>query len=303
MGGFAMAHQSFATTSRGLRRDTPPMVLFEKAKLLGIWNPTDIDFTQDKVDWRRLKDDEREVLLRLTSQFQAGEEAVTLDLLPLIGAVAKQGHIEEEMFLTTFLWEEAKHVDFFQRFLTDVVGEVDTEHLHDPNYRHIFYHVLPEALLALESDPSPHALAKASTTYNLVIEGMLAETGYHIYFNVLDGNKILPGQRKGIALLKQDESRHIAYGIFLLSRLMAEDETVWDVIESTMGDLLQPALGLISDAFAHYEIPPFGIKEEDYLNYAMRQFEKRLERIRKCRGLTMDEVYTVHRRAIEENDA
>jgi len=279
------------------------MVLFEKAKRLGIWNPSDIDFTQDKIDWRRLKDDERDFLLRLTSNFQAGEEAVTLDLLPLMNAIAKEGHFEEEIFLTTFLWEEAKHVDFFQRFLSEVAGEVQLERYFDSNYRHIFYHVLPEALQALESDPSRHALAKAATTYNLVVEGMLAETGYHIYFNILDGNNILPGQRKGIALLKQDESRHIAYGIFLLSRLMAEDGTVWDVIENTMGELLQPALGLISEAFEHYEIPPFGINATDYHNYAMRQFEKRLERIRKCRGLTMDEVYSIHQDAIEANDA
>ena len=51
-------------------------------------------------------------MLHLTSLFQAGEEAVTLDLLPLIRAIAQEGRIEEEMYLTTFLWEEAKHVDF-----------------------------------------------------------------------------------------------------------------------------------------------------------------------------------------------
>jgi len=36
-----MAHQSFATTGRGLRRSTPPMRLYEKAKRFGIWNPSD----------------------------------------------------------------------------------------------------------------------------------------------------------------------------------------------------------------------------------------------------------------------
>jgi len=65
------------------------MRLFEKAKRLGIWNPSDIDFSQDARDWLRLKDDERDVILRLTSLFQAGEEAVTLDLLPLVMAIAR----------------------------------------------------------------------------------------------------------------------------------------------------------------------------------------------------------------------
>jgi len=82
-------HESFTTTTHGLLRDMPPMRLFEKAKRLGIWNPSDIDFSQDARDWLRLKDDERDVILRLTSLFQAGEEAVTLDLLPLVMAIAR----------------------------------------------------------------------------------------------------------------------------------------------------------------------------------------------------------------------
>ena len=93
------------------------MVLFEKAKRLGIWNPADIDFSQDKKDWAGLTDAQRDITLRLISLFVSGVEAVTLDLLPLINVIANQGSPEEEMFLTTFLWEEAKHVDFFSRFL------------------------------------------------------------------------------------------------------------------------------------------------------------------------------------------
>lgn len=116
-----MTHQTFQTTTHGLRLDIPPMRLFEKAKKLGTWNPSEIDFSQDKADWQRLQPEEQDLLLRLTAMFQAGEEAVTLDLLPLIMAIAKEGRLEEEMFLTSFLYEEAKHVDFFNRFLSEVV--------------------------------------------------------------------------------------------------------------------------------------------------------------------------------------
>ena len=114
------AHTSFATTTRGLRRDLPAMRLFEKAKRYGIWNPSEIDFRQDREDWLRLTPLEQEVLLHLTSLFQAGEEAVTGDILPLMLAMSREGRIEEEMYLTTFLFEEAKHTDFFRRFLDEV---------------------------------------------------------------------------------------------------------------------------------------------------------------------------------------
>ena len=48
-------------------------------------------------------------MLTQFAQFIGGEEAVTTDILPMIMAVAKKGWFEEEMYLTTFLFEEAKH--------------------------------------------------------------------------------------------------------------------------------------------------------------------------------------------------
>ena len=45
-----MTHTTFATTTYGLRRDAPAMRLFEKAKRLGIWNPSDIDLSRDRAD-------------------------------------------------------------------------------------------------------------------------------------------------------------------------------------------------------------------------------------------------------------
>lgn len=48
-----MTHPTFTTTGRRLQRDIPPMRLYEKAKRLGTWNPGDIDFSQDKADWKR----------------------------------------------------------------------------------------------------------------------------------------------------------------------------------------------------------------------------------------------------------
>ena len=278
-----MSYEHFITTTVGLDRQSPPMRLFEKAKRLGVWNPSDLDFSQDIVDWQRLGDDERDILLRLTSLFQAGEEAVTLDLLPLIRIIAREGRLEEEMFLTTFLWEEAKHTDFFSRFLTEVaqVSGHDLGRYHSPNYRTIIYEALPAAMQRLDHDSSPAAQTSAAVVYNMIVEGVLAETGYHAYFTVLDQNGILPGQRQGIHYLKQDESRHIAYGVYLLSRLLAVDESLWTEIESVMNDLLIPALGVVTDAFDAYDPVPFGLDEFVFIDFATSQFDKRLARLEK----------------------
>ena len=291
-----MSHTSFATTTRGLDRNLPPMRLYEKAKRLGIWNPSDIDLSKDKADWSTLKADEKDLICRLLAMFVAGEEAVTLDLLPLIQVIAKQGRVEEEMFLTTFLFEEAKHTDFFRRFLDEVsVAADDLSRYHTDNYHYIFYNALPAALSTLETDSSPAALIRASVTYNMVVEGVLAETGYHAFFTMLERNDLMPGLRKGISLLKQDESRHIAYGVYLLSRLVAEHPDEWDTLDTQMNSLLPSAIGVIGDAFAAYDVVPFGLVEDDFVNYAMSQFTKRFERLEKARGATIDEINRVAR--------
>jgi ribonucleoside-diphosphate reductase beta chain len=279
------------------------MRLYEKAKRLGVWNPADINFTQDRRDWQAMRDDERDLVLRLSAMFQAGEEAVTLDLLPLVMAIAAEGRLEEELFLTTFLFEEGKHTDFFRRFLDEVAVETgDLSSYHSPNYRTIFYEALPQAMNRLLEDRSPAAQARASVTYNMIVEGVLAETGYHAYHTALERNGLMPGVGRGISLLRQDESRHIAYGVFLLSRLIAADDSLWDVIETTMNELLTPALGIIGDAFALYDPIPFGLVEADFVDYALSQFQKRIERIERARGASLDEIYRVTQGVIERDD-
>ena len=292
----AFVHETFATTSeRGLRHDILPMRLYHKAKRLGIWDPRSIDFSQDILDWQGLSDDEHEALLLQTALFQAGEESVTLDLLPLMMAIAQDGQLEEEMFLTTFLWEEAKHTEFFRRFLDEVAPDHgDLTRFHSASYHKLFYEELPQTMYQLVEDRSPSALLRASVTYNMIVEGVLAETGYYGYFNMLERNNIMPGLKQGIGLLKRDESRHIAYGVFLISRLVAQDKSLWSVVEERMNTLLPLALGVVQETDPEPESQqerPFGMQTDEYMIYATTQFQKRMARIEKARSQSLEELY------------
>jgi ribonucleoside-diphosphate reductase beta chain len=273
--------------TRRLDFDSEPWHLWEKAKRLGAWNPSDIDFSNDARDWSGLKADEQDLLLRLGALFQAGEEAVTIDLLPLIAVIAEEGRLEEEIYLTSFLWEEAKHVEVFTRFF-DAVGArgADLDRYRTPSYDLIFSEALPAAMEALKTDRSPQAQARASVTYNLIVEGVLAETGYDAYHRILADQGILPSMQQVAVLLKQDESRHLAYGVHLLTRLVKEHgDPVWRVIESEMDALLEPAVGIIEEAFAAYdpEAIPFGLTPAHFVEFAQTQFEKRLGHIERAR--------------------
>jgi ribonucleoside-diphosphate reductase beta chain len=292
------ARQGFRTTSGGLR-DCFALRLYSKAKRLGSWDPAAIDLTQDRADWRGLTDAQQESILSLTSLFVAGEEAVTLDLLPLILAIAREGRIEEELYLTTFLFEEAKHTELFGRFLAEVAGApAGLERFHVPSYRRLFYEELPAAMNRLLVDPSTEALARASVTYNMIVEGVLAETGYHSYHESLAANGLMPGLRAALTHVKRDESRHIAYGVYLLSRLVAADPAVWEVVEDRMTELFPLALGVVTETFAEYEDEtPFGLEQSTLVEFATAQFGKRYERISHSRGKTLAEVDAL---AVEE---
>lgn len=83
--------------SRLLDYNLPPLRLWQKAKQLGIWNPSDIDFRRDRQDWPRLSELEQDALLREAALFLAGEEAVTRDLLPLLAVMSDEERLDKEM--------------------------------------------------------------------------------------------------------------------------------------------------------------------------------------------------------------
>lgn len=281
-----------STGPGGLDHASPAMRLWHKAKKLGTWDPRDVDLTQDARDWASLRQEERDVLLRLTSMFLGGEESVTLELLPLIQVVAGEGRLEEEMFLTSFLWEEAKHVEAFRRFLDEVAHErTDLSRYHTPSYRLIFTEELPAAMGRLRHDPSPVAQAVASATYNMVVEGVLAETGYHAYDAVLQRQGLLPGMQRIVTNLRRDESRHIAYGVYLLGRLIAEHgDPVWQAVQARLEALLPPALSIITELFGEYDPMPFGLRMEDFSEFALGQFARRVGRLERARGQLLAEL-------------
>ena len=284
---------TFKTTREGLDYGLRPMRLFAKAKALGTWDPAAIDLEADAADWNTLTDPERDLLLRLSAQFGAGEESVTTDLLPLLGWAAAQGRLEDELFLTAYLWEESKHVEAFDRFLRRVARfEGDLENYLTPAYRAHFAETQPAAMDRLRTDHSTEALVNALVTYQMGTEGILAETGYFAYFSVLKDRGIMPGMQQTIQLIQRDESRHVGYGIYLLSRLIAEGgDAVWDQIEARLSEVLMGAMAVVGEMLAPYgDDVPFGLSVETYVEYAQGQFQKRYARLEKARTTPLAEI-------------
>ena len=284
--------KTITATPRGLMVDSFPYRLYQKAKRVGTWNPADIDFTQDAKDWQMTSVSQRQSILRLLSQFQAGEEAVTLGLLPLMMAIAKEGRIEEEMFLTTFLFEEAKHTEFFRAVL-DAIGEKgELNPLLTDTYKQVFHVILPNAMDRLLTDQSPEAIADASTVYNMFVEGVLAETGYFSFYQSLEKSNLMPGLLEGIGNLKRDESRHIGYGTYLLQRLICEHPHIYeDVVMKRMEELTPLALTIVEEGLTDADLEAFGTSPEEVVNFSMKQLQIRMDILSRARGKKIEEIY------------
>ena len=131
----------------------------------GNWSATEIDFSQDKIDWHeRMTEQQRTSALWFYNLFFHGEDAVTDELSPYIDAAPLE---EQKYFLATQQVDEARHSVFFKRFMDEVVGLGDgtmaggmqaTEHLLTWGHRKVF-EALEEMTAALRKDHSLEQLA------------------------------------------------------------------------------------------------------------------------------------------------
>jgi len=267
-----------------LNHNLLPMIDYHKAKDL-MWDPRHIGFVQDRQDWATMSGEERDLILRVGSLFLAGEEAVTHDLAPLLVAIRREGgHTEDEFFLTTQLFEEAKHMEFFDRWFDEVVGECDLASFLGESYAPIFYQVLPETLNRLLINSSASVQVEASVVYHMIIEGVLAETGYHGFYQALKGRDLLPGLVQGLEYVQRDEARHIAFGVYFLQRHVRAHPELWDVIEARMSELLPAALNIVGDVFIPYgDSIPFNLDVSEMVQFASDQFGKRLHVVERAK--------------------
>jgi ribonucleoside-diphosphate reductase beta chain len=276
----------------GLNWDSLPLRLFAGGNAK-FWDPADIDFSRDRADWEQLTDDERDYALQLCAQFVAGEEAVTEDIQPFMAAMRAEGRLGDEMYLTQFAFEEAKHTQVFRMWL-DAVGETgDLQSYLEPlsAYRTIFYQELPDCLNALSWDPSPAAQIRASVTYNHVVEGMMALTGYHSWHKICAGRNILPGMQELVRRISDDERRHMAWGTFTCRRHVAADDANWTVFETRMNELIPLVMQATEQNYSVFSDPiPFGLCMDESRQYASDKGMRRFGTISSARGRPLGEI-------------
>jgi ribonucleoside-diphosphate reductase beta chain len=126
----------------------------------------------------------------------------------------------------------------------------------------------------------------------MVIEGVLAETGYHGFRESLVETGLMPGLLEGITLVARDESRHIRYGVYLLNRLIASTPDGWEVMNARMNELLVPAMAVVSEFWEHFDPDdgPFGQDMQTFMEVASSMFDTRMKVLERDRGKGLAEL-------------
>ncbi|GLU47424.1 R2-like ligand-binding oxidase [Nocardiopsis ansamitocini] len=278
----------------GLNWDSLPLRLFAKGNAR-FWDPADIDMDRDREDWAALPEATRQQVLRLCAQFAGGEEAVTEDIQPFIRAMAVEGRLGDEMYLTQFAFEEARHTQVFRLWLDAIGVEHDLNSYVEgsPGYRALFYEELPSSLDALNRDPSPRNQVRASVTYNHVIEGSLALTGYYTWNHICTVRDIFPGMREIVRRIGDDERRHMAWGTFTCRRHVAADDANWQVVNERLEELLPHLSSAVEydggqaddQQDAAHRLPP-----GELTRYAVDRATRRLGAIGTARGIPVEHI-------------
>ena len=248
------------------------------------WQSQGIDLERDKEQWAELSEESKEEHLWGLSSFFVGEERVTTQFSGLVMAYENE---QEEAFLTTQQVDEARHMQFFDRWFREVAGTEggiqDRLAASRVDVTDAFVELFDERLVRagerLIADPSDlDAKVDFVTAYHMVIEGTLALTGQHFMLDYYEQHDLLPGFQEGFVNIARDEHRHVAYGTWFLQQKCA-DERMRARVHETLNELLPIAAGvLVPKGYAlgdDYEF--FGYSSKEQAEFAYSALSRRLK--------------------------
>ena len=198
------------------------------------------------------------------SRFGAGEEAVTEDLMPLALVLED---INDQMFLSSQIYEEAKHTQFFDRYWREVIDPVAEEFGFEklaPTDQRFFnddyialFDKTEDAMHRLLTDDTPKNRVIAYTHYHLAVESVLAQTGYYGFqsaFSDQGSDDVavrdwphLEGLVTGIEKIRSDEGRHVGFGMHKVRGYIQRGEVDPSVVDDTLNNLLPHIMGTVGD--------------------------------------------------------
>jgi len=232
------------------------------------WDPYAIDhFEEDKEklkDVDDLTEPEYEEFRQALARFGAGEEAVTEDLMPLALVLED---INDQMFISSQIYEEAKHTQLFDRYWREVVDPVAEHHGFEvtaPTAQQYFpdgyiqlFDKTEEAMNRLLEEDTPETRTRAYCHYHLTVESVLAQTGYYgleSTFSPRGSDEVaardlphLEGLVEGIMNIRSDEGRHVGFGMNKVRHYVQTGQVDESVVQETLQELMPHVANTVND--------------------------------------------------------
>ena len=147
--------------------------------------------------------------------FMVGEEAVTLDIVPLPRRMSDLGRLEDTMYLSMFATEEAKHTEMFRpgstrpaftrpRWMTSSGPSRQLRAARPGCVRR----APTKVMRRLDTDRSPQAILDATLIYHQFVEGVAAIARYHRWDWVFRRLGKVGGLEAGPKLTQREEGPH-----------------------------------------------------------------------------------------------
>lgn len=273
---------------------------YEKAART-VWDPKEFDYEQDAADWRRMSEAQRTGMATITVRFEAGEQEVTDELLPMLAAAHALGRFDWVMYISTFMQEEARHSEFFTLWHARVAGLTTPaekaaywpprEHTVDPHGRFTVGEPVYEGLpkygnrlkAAVDSGDQPAieaAFVQFATLYCAWVEGVLTMPSYEIVIDTTELWGVLPELRKGFRRILADEGRHITFGTQSSRILIEKNPSYASLAHEVMDEYRGNAVGMLE-----YQRNVPGLDLDKYQRQKARHY------LNRCRemGLTHDQ--------------
>ncbi len=254
------------------------------------WDPGAIEGLEtdrERLADTELSEGEFEEIRQAIARFGAGEESVTEDLMPL--ALVSED-INDQMFLSSQIYEEAKHTKFFDRYWREVIDPVTAElgfertsptdeRYYNDQYDELFERT-EEAMHRLIKEDTPQNRVEAYCHYHLTIESVLAQTGYYGFqsaFSDTGSDEVtkgdypnLPGIVAGISKIRSDEGRHVGFGMQKVRGYVQDGTVEKAVVQETLQELLPFVAGTVSDMGV-------AINPDPLVEYASEKVARRIE--------------------------
>ncbi len=255
------------------------------------WDPYGIDIKEDRQNLLEadLEEEVFDGMRRGIARFGAGEEAVTEDLAPFTVVLED---IEDQMYVTTQIYEEAKHTELFDRYWRNVINPVEEdmglkksspleERWFNDAYDELFERNERATHRLLEED-TPENRARAFSHYHLTIEGIAAQTGYYGMGRAYSEDEFpelphLPGLVEGLNHTRADEGRHVGFGMSKLKELIQDEGVDPAVIDETVAELVPLVQEVVNDE--EYD-EDRGVPSEELQMYAAEKHTERMEQVK-----------------------